>query len=115
MDDDLDIGIDFGNDPNDSVLLGLDSLMAIDDVTNPFDFEWRIAPVEAVSTVCTVSLETILHKNLPTRGLLICKQLSTDTCNTIFTENSSGNAPNNIYILTDEVYTNVEKVMLKQQ
>ena len=39
LDDDLDIGIDFGNDPNDSVLLGLDSLMAMDDVTNPFDFK----------------------------------------------------------------------------
>ena len=39
LDDDLDIGINFGNDPNDSVLLGLDSLMAIDDVKNPFDFK----------------------------------------------------------------------------
>ena len=39
LDDDLDIGIDFENDPNDSVLLGLDSLMATDDVTNPFDFK----------------------------------------------------------------------------
>jgi hypothetical protein len=39
LDDDLDIRIDFRNDPNDSVLLGLDSLMAIDDVTNPFDFK----------------------------------------------------------------------------
>jgi hypothetical protein len=39
LDDDLDIGIDFGNNPNDSVLLGLDSLMAINDVTNPFDFK----------------------------------------------------------------------------
>ena len=39
LDDDLDIRIDFGNDSNDSVLLGLDSLMAIDDVTNPFDFK----------------------------------------------------------------------------
>ena len=39
LDDDLDIGIDFGNDPNDSVLPGLDSLMALDDVTNPFDFK----------------------------------------------------------------------------
>ena len=39
FDDDLDIGIDFGNDPNDNILLGLDSLMAIDDVTNLFDFE----------------------------------------------------------------------------
>jgi hypothetical protein len=39
LDDNLDIGLDFGNDPNDSVLLGLDSLMAIDDVTNPFDFK----------------------------------------------------------------------------
>ncbi len=37
--DDLDIRIDFGNDPNDSILLGLDFLMAIDDVTNPFDFK----------------------------------------------------------------------------
>jgi hypothetical protein len=39
LDDDLDIGLDFENDPNDSVLLGLDSLMATDDVTNPFDFK----------------------------------------------------------------------------
>jgi hypothetical protein len=42
LDNDLDIGLDFGNDPNDSVLLGLDSLMAADDaddVTNPFDFK----------------------------------------------------------------------------
>ena len=39
LDDNLDIGIDFGNNPNDSILLGLDSLMAIDDVTNPFDFK----------------------------------------------------------------------------
>ena len=39
LDDNLNIGIDFGNDPNDSILLGLDSLMAIDDVTNPFDFK----------------------------------------------------------------------------
>ncbi len=42
LNDDLDIGLDFGNDPNDSVLLGLDSLMAADDaddVLNPFDFK----------------------------------------------------------------------------
>ena len=39
LDDDLNIGIDFGNDPNDSVLMGLDSFIAIDDVTNPFDFK----------------------------------------------------------------------------
>ena len=39
LDDDLDIGINFGNNPNDSVLLRLDSLMAIDGVTNPFDFK----------------------------------------------------------------------------
>jgi hypothetical protein len=42
LDDDLDIGFDFGNDPNDSVLMGLDSLIAADDaddVTNPFDFK----------------------------------------------------------------------------
>jgi hypothetical protein len=39
LDDDLDIGIDFGNDPNDSVLLGLDFLMAIDDIKKPFDFK----------------------------------------------------------------------------
>ena len=39
LDDNLDIGMDFGNDPNDSILLGLDPLMAIDDVTNPFDFK----------------------------------------------------------------------------
>ena len=35
LDDDLDIGLDFGNNPNDSVLLGLDSLMAANDLTNP--------------------------------------------------------------------------------
>ena len=39
LDDDLDIGLDFGNNPNDSVLLGLDSLMAANDVMNPFDFK----------------------------------------------------------------------------
>ncbi len=39
LDDNLDIGINFGNDPNDSVLLGVESLMAIDDVMNPFDFK----------------------------------------------------------------------------
>ena len=39
LDDDLDIGLDFGNDPHDSVLLGLDSIMAEDDGTNPFDFK----------------------------------------------------------------------------
>jgi hypothetical protein len=42
LDDDLDIGLDFGNNPNDSILLGLDSLMAADDaddVTNLFDFK----------------------------------------------------------------------------
>ncbi len=42
LDDDLDIGLDFGNDSNDSVLLGLDSLMAAndaDDITTPFDFK----------------------------------------------------------------------------
>jgi hypothetical protein len=39
LDNDLDIGLDFGNDPHDSVLLGLDSLTADDDVTNPFDFK----------------------------------------------------------------------------
>jgi hypothetical protein len=99
LDDNLDIGLDFGNDPNDSVLLGLDSLMAADDaddVTNTFDFKQCIVPVEAVSTVCTGSLETVLHKNPPTRGLLISKQLSTDSCNTTSTENSTGNAPNSI-------------------
>ena len=39
LDDNLNIGLDFGNNSNDSVLLGLDSLMAADDVTNPFDFK----------------------------------------------------------------------------
>jgi hypothetical protein len=42
LDDDLDIGLDFGNDPNDSALMGLDSLIAADDTddaTNPFDFK----------------------------------------------------------------------------
>jgi hypothetical protein len=42
LDDDLDIGLNFGNNPNDSVLMGLDSLIATDDangVTNLFDFK----------------------------------------------------------------------------
>ncbi len=42
LDDNLDLGLDFGNNPNDSVLMGLDSLIApdtADDVTNPFDFK----------------------------------------------------------------------------
>ncbi len=34
FDNDIDIGLNFGNDPNDSVLMGLDSL-----VRNPFDFK----------------------------------------------------------------------------
>jgi hypothetical protein len=42
----------------------------------------------------------------------------TDSCNTIYTENSTGNAFNSInnaqYILTDEVYTNVEKSNAKK-
>ena len=41
LDDDLNIrsDLDFGNNPKVSILMGLDSLMAIDDVTNPFDFK----------------------------------------------------------------------------
>jgi hypothetical protein len=39
LDANLDIGLDFENDPNDSILMGLDSLIAADDVTNPFDFK----------------------------------------------------------------------------
>jgi hypothetical protein len=42
LDDDLDFGFDFGNNLKDSVLMGLDSLIAgddADDVTNPFDFK----------------------------------------------------------------------------
>jgi hypothetical protein len=42
LDDDLDLGFDFGNNPNDTVLVGLDSLIAGDDandVTHPFDFK----------------------------------------------------------------------------
>jgi hypothetical protein len=42
LDNDLDIRLNFGNNPNDSVLMGLDSLIAAndnDDVTNPFDFK----------------------------------------------------------------------------
>ncbi len=42
LDNDLDLGFDFGNNPNDTVLMGLDSLIAgddADDVTNPFDFK----------------------------------------------------------------------------
>ncbi len=42
----------------------------------------------------------------------------TDCCNKISTENSTGNAPNSInnaqYILTDEVYTNLEKSNAKK-
>ncbi len=101
--------------------MGLDSLIAgddADDVANPFDFKWCIAPVEVFSTVCTGSLETVLHKNSPTRGLLLSKQLSKDFYNTISTENSTGNAPNSInnaqYIPTDEVYTDLEKSNAKK-
>ncbi len=42
LDNDLDLGFNFGNNPNDSVLMGLDSLIGVDDannVTNPFDFK----------------------------------------------------------------------------
>ena len=42
LDNDLDLGFDFGNNPNDSVLMGMDSLIAADDaddVTNLFDFK----------------------------------------------------------------------------
>ena len=39
LDNDLDIGLDFGNNPNYSVLMELDSLIAADDATNPFDFK----------------------------------------------------------------------------
>jgi hypothetical protein len=42
LDDDLDLGFDFGNNLKDSVLMRLDSLIAsddTDDVTNPFDFK----------------------------------------------------------------------------
>ncbi len=42
LDDDLDLGFDFRNNLKDSVLMGLDSLIAgddADDVTNPFDFK----------------------------------------------------------------------------
>jgi hypothetical protein len=42
LDDNLDFGYDFGNNLTDSVLMGLDSLIAgdnADDVTNPFDFK----------------------------------------------------------------------------
>ncbi len=41
LDNDLDLGsdLDLGKDPKDSVLMGLDSLMALDDVKNPFDFK----------------------------------------------------------------------------
>ncbi len=42
LDNDLDLRFDFGNNLNDSVLMGLDSLVATvdaDDVTNPFDFK----------------------------------------------------------------------------
>jgi hypothetical protein len=38
---DLNLGSDlnFGNNPKDSILMGLDSLMALDDSMNPFDFK----------------------------------------------------------------------------
>jgi hypothetical protein len=39
LDNDLDIGLNFRNNPNDSILLGLDSIKAIDVVMNPFDFK----------------------------------------------------------------------------
>ncbi len=42
LDDNLDFGFDFGNNTKDSVLMGLDSLIAgddADDITNPFDFK----------------------------------------------------------------------------
>ena len=41
LDDDLNLrsNFDFGNDPKDSVLMRLDPLMALDDVTNPFDLK----------------------------------------------------------------------------
>ncbi len=42
LDNDLNLRFDFGNNPNDTVLMGLDSLIAgdnDDDVTNPFDFK----------------------------------------------------------------------------
>ncbi len=42
FDDDLDFGYDFGNNLKDSVLMGLDSLIAgdnADDATNQFDFK----------------------------------------------------------------------------
>ena len=79
--------------------------------------------MEQFSTVCTGSLETVLRKNCPTRELLISKQWSslrkTDSCITISARKSTGNTPNSkhneCHILTDEVYTNLEKVMLKKQ
>jgi hypothetical protein len=41
LDDNLNLrsNLDLGNDPNNSILMGLDSLMALDDVMNPFDFK----------------------------------------------------------------------------
>ena len=41
LDDNLDLGsnLDLGNNSKDSVLMGLDSLMSLDDLTNPFDFK----------------------------------------------------------------------------
>ena len=115
----LDDDLDFGNDFKDSVLMGLDSLVdadlnGIDDV---------VAPVQAFSTVCIGSLETVLHENRPTRGLTISKQMSslrkTDFSNTISPKKFTGIAPNSIhnaqYILIDEVYTNLEKSNAKKQ
>jgi hypothetical protein len=66
----LDNDLDFGKDFKDSVLMGLDSiddadLNGIDEVMNPFDFKWPVAPLEVFSTICTGSLETVLHKTDP--------------------------------------------------
>ena len=41
LDNDLDLGfdLDFGDSHKDSVLMGLDSLIVLDDIVNPFDFK----------------------------------------------------------------------------
>jgi hypothetical protein len=79
--------------------------------------------VEAVSTVCIGNLETVLHKNQPTRGILFSKQLSSlrkkQTLAIQFLQKkSTGNAPNSMhnaqYILTEEVDTNLEKSNAKK-
>ncbi len=115
LDDDLDF--------MDTVLMGLNSMDAglnrTDDVTNPFDFNlWWSAPVETFSIKNTDSLETVLYETSTYIGLPNSKELSNlktaDTCGTISTVDSTGNAPKSTrtqpvrYIFVDDVYTNLK-------